>query len=781
MKNPLNKRLPRELVGEFGKYLVIFLFMTLTIGFISGFLVAGGSMIEAYNNSFEKYTIEDGHFTLDGKATKRMIGKLEDQEVQIVPQFYKDETSVPADRPGKQSTIRLFAVRKKVNKICLMKGKLPETETEIAIDRMYAQNNALKIGEQLKIDGKELMITGFVALSDYSALFSDNNDTMFDSIKFGVAVMTDEGYQSISDTHETYCYSWLYDKKPQNDVEKNDRSEEFVETLATQVAKADMELKEYVPEYANQAIHFTGDDMGGDRGMMIALLYILIIILAFVFSITINHTIVRESAVIGTLRASGYTKGEIFRHYLAMPVAITLLAALTGNILGYTKMKEVAAAMYYGSYSLPTYKTIWNSQAFILTTVYPVLIMIVVNAITLQRKLRLSPLKFIRRDLSASKKKKAMKLPHFKFFSRFRLRVIFQNMSGYVVMFIGIFFSSVLLIFGMMMVPLLKHYNQAVLDGMLAKYQYVLTTQVETEDTKAEKYCMTSLVYQGKSRSEDISVYGIESDSRYLKHKLPQKGVVISESFADKYGVKAGQTLKLSEKYENKTYSFQITDSIPYVAGIAVFMDRDLFNATFDVETGTFETALSDPQLLIDRLGSSEETTYYTGYFSNRKLTDIPDKYVSACITQDDMTKLARQLNKSMGSMFRMVNVFAVIMAAMLIYLLTKLILEKNTVSISMIKILGYSNGEIANLYLLTTSAIVALSIIASLGLASWALVAIYQVMMMDFSGWITIYLDKSMYPKMVFMIMAAYGVVALLQFHKIRKIPMDEALKNVE
>ena len=41
MKNPLMKRLPRELIGDIGKYLVIFLFMTATIGFVSGFLVAG--------------------------------------------------------------------------------------------------------------------------------------------------------------------------------------------------------------------------------------------------------------------------------------------------------------------------------------------------------------------------------------------------------------------------------------------------------------------------------------------------------------------------------------------------------------------------------------------------------------------------------------------------------------------------------------------------------------------------------------------------------------------
>ena len=40
MKNPLNKRLPRELKSEFGKYLVLFIFLAGMIALVSGFLVA---------------------------------------------------------------------------------------------------------------------------------------------------------------------------------------------------------------------------------------------------------------------------------------------------------------------------------------------------------------------------------------------------------------------------------------------------------------------------------------------------------------------------------------------------------------------------------------------------------------------------------------------------------------------------------------------------------------------------------------------------------------------
>ena len=92
--------------------------------------------------------------------------------------------------------------------------------------------------------------------------------------------------------------------------------------------------------------------MGGDRSMMIVLLYIIIVIMAFVFAITTSNTIRKEANVIGTLRASGYTRGELIRHYMAAPVFVTFIGAIIGNVIGYTVGKDYCAGLYYGSYSL---------------------------------------------------------------------------------------------------------------------------------------------------------------------------------------------------------------------------------------------------------------------------------------------------------------------------------------------------------------------------------------------------------------------------------------------
>lgn len=801
MKSPLRKRLPRELKSEIGKYLVVFILMVTTIGFVSGFLVADGSMIIAYNESFEKYNIEDGNLRTAEQIYKTQREEIEKLGIKLYENFYLEESL------DNGSTMRIFKNREEVNRVCLMKGELPAKTGEIAIDRMYADNNSLSVGDTLQSGKKTWKITGLVALSDYSCLFQNNNDSMFDSVKFGVSVVTEDEFDSLKQDKLQYNYSWKYDQKPKTEKEEKEVSEDLMEDIGKIVT-----LEAFVPQYQNQAINFTGDDMGSDKAMIIMLLYIVIVIMAFVFGITISNTIRKEAGVIGTLRASGYTRRELVMHYMTLPVLITLVGALIGNILGYTVFKGVCAGMYYGSYSLPTYVTIWNAEAFLLTTVVPVIIMLVVNYGILRHKLKLSPLKFLRRDLSGRKQKRAIRLsPKIKIFSRFRLRVIFQNMSNYIVLFIGILFANLLLMFGLLLPSVLSHYQLEIQDNMLAKYQYMLQVPVsavsgnkfeslvsllefymdsETKNEDAEKFSAYSLnTLPGKYKSEEVLLYGIEPDSKYVKInfddtqdkiesgnteekknegktdkpadeiKKESTGVYISKAYADKFLLHEGDTITLKEKYEKDEYSFKIVGIYDYTAALCVFMPRSDLNDLFD-------------------LGDD----YYSGYFSDTEITDIKNQYIGSVVNLDALTKISRQLDVSMGSMMGLVNGFAIMIYMVLIYLLSKIIIEKNAQSISMVKILGYTNGEISRLYILSTSVVVVLCLLLSLPIETAVMNVLFREMMLaSISGWITLWIDPMIYVQMFGAGIVTYGLVALLEFRRVKKVPMDEALKNVE
>ena len=726
MKNPLTKRLPRELKSEFGKYLVIFLLLIISIGFVSGFLVADGSMIRTYNEGFQKYNIENGHFQIAKKATTSQIQAIEENDITLYENFYSEESITNG------STLRIFSNRTDVNLVCLMKGDFPSSENEIAIDRMYADNNHLSVGDTLKSDSHEWTITGLVALPDYSCLFQNNNDSMFDSVKFGVAVVTPEAFSKFESSSIKYVYSWKYAKEPANDKEEKKVSDDLMKAINKEVS-----LQDYVPRYLNQAINFTGDDMGSDRAMIIVFLYIIIVIMAFVFGITSSNTIMKESHVIGTLLASGYTRAELIRHYMSMPIIVTLIGAVIGNILGYTVLKDVCAGMYYGSYSLPTYTTIWNAEAFLLTTVIPIILMILVNFTILYRKLSLSPLKFLRRDLKKRRQKHTLYLsPKLAFFSRFRMRVIFQNISNYVLLFVGILFANLLLMFGLLFPAVLDHYQEVLSDNLLCNYQYILQipleamneenklssllsmmyfqSAVETDNEDAEKFSAYSLnTYDTGYKEEEILLYGLTDDSRYI--------------------------------------------SIDF--GLTIFMPQKQLNDTFD-------------------LGSD----YFSGYLSKTEITDIDQKYISSVIDLDSLSKISRQLTVSMGSMMSLVDGFAILMFVILIYLLSKIIIDKNAQAISMTKILGYTNWEISRLYILSTSIVVVLFLLISLPIESIIMTGLFRaIMITSITGWIPLYMDPVIYVKMFVLGFGTYLIVALLEYRKIKKVPMDEALKNIE
>ena len=191
MKNPLLKRIPRELKDDLGKYIALFLFLTLTIGFVSGFLVADNSMKKAYDNSFEDYDIENGHFILDKKADNELLDYAENEyNIKIYELFCKDKENPDGH------IVRLYLPRTDINRLDVMDGELPSSDGEIVLDRLYAENNDISIGDDYTVDDKTFKVTGLVAFSDYSALFKKNTDMMFDANKFTVAVISENDFNS---------------------------------------------------------------------------------------------------------------------------------------------------------------------------------------------------------------------------------------------------------------------------------------------------------------------------------------------------------------------------------------------------------------------------------------------------------------------------------------------------------------------------------------------------------------------------------------------------------
>lgn len=904
VKNPLAKRLPRELLGDWRKYLVVSLFLILTIGFVSGMYVANESMMTAIQRSVTEYKLEDGHFELEREAPAKALAAIQTGEKADVKQYFLDEARKELDESfetefereftaefgaefpakfdetfeaqteaallvqglnadaakamlpaaleqAKQSgayraayeeayeeayreaygeayetaydeawesvlkkvdedyaeaeedyelndpdfravpvtlhenffknesedndndgvedgTVRVYARTEDVNLACLMDGALPAGEDEIAIDRMHADNADVQVGDSITVGGKSFRVVGLIAYVNYSTLHEKSTDLIFDALKFNVAMVTQEGFDRLGGAVR-YSYAWRYETGPADEKEEKALSDDFLKALLTQTVVTDCELKEYLPRYANPAVNFAAEDMGSDEAIGGVLLDILIVIIAFIFAVTVSNTIARESKAIGTLRTSGYSRGELLRHYLSMPVIVTLISAVIGNILGYTVFKYVVASMYYNSYSLPAYETVWDPTAFVKTTLIPLGLMFLVNLFVIAKMLRHTPLQFLRHDLKKARRKKAVRLPNWKFFRRFRLRIMLQNVPNYLILFFGVFFIATMLAMAVGMPDTLNYYKQNAGKMMFAKYQYVLKSsedetgsRLTTAAAGAEEFSMRSLQRKGGEIDEEVSVYGISDGSAYVKidgfDRLSENEVYISGSFGEKYGLKTGGTITLHERYENRRYSFRVAGVYDGSVSIAVFLPIGHYRSVFGLKEGEF-----------------------TGFLSDEEIADIEEEDIATVITERDVTKMCDQLDHSMGSYMQYFQVLCVLLSAVLIYLLSKIIIEKNETAISMTKILGYKNGEIARLYLLSTTIVLIVSDVLGVLLGSIVMKMAWSMIMASYSGWFAFRIEPAGYLKMFAFILAGYLIVMFFDFRRIQKIPMDEALKNGE
>ncbi|MBR1747044.1 MAG: FtsX-like permease family protein [Clostridia bacterium] len=752
MKNPLYKRLKREFVHDLPKYIVIFLFLVLPIALCAGYMIGNDSMIRTYNEAKEKYMLEDGHFQTMFSLSQEKIAEIERTEsIKVYPLEYKEEQS------DKKHTVRIYDLsdRTEVDTICVHKGALPKSASEIALDRLYCENNGISVGDKYKIKDKVYKISGFVSLFDYSCLFKRNTDTMFNAQTFTIAILTHEGFDALDEGNLVYNYAYRFFTRL-DEKTAHTRNSDLRKSLYRYAAESGNMLTDYLAKEDNQAINFSITDIDGDLTMMLIFGILIVGGLAFVFALSIKSQIEGEMGSIGTLKAMGYKNGELLRHYLILPTSVTLLAGVVGNVLAYTALKDYLVRLYYHSYSLPTYTTYYNAKAFLFTTVIPIALVVCINVVILVRSLKVPALQFLRGTLSKKRAQKVLplskKLP---FMTRFRARVIGQNVGTYVALFFGTLFACVILLFGLMMSPLLSHYKEVVIASQLAPYQTVLKSDVPVSDAEAEKLYFAQLTYG----LDDVMIYGVEktgAESKYLqKLSLTSGKVVVNNAMSEKYGLNKGSHFTMGQKFGDKKYDFSVSDVFANDGALVVFIPSEDFLATF----------------------LSEE--YLISYLSKERLT-VEDAMIYKTITIDDLTTTSDQLTSSMGDVFLLFTVFSVILFALLIYLLAKIVIEKNAKQISMMKILGYKTKEVSRAYNVPTGIVVMVSLAINTLLSVLLIKVLWNAIVpLRMRGWVGFYVAPYLYPVIMALGFVSYLAVYFIESLKISKISLSETLKG--
>lgn len=847
MQKVLQKRILRDLKKNIARYLALGFLIILSMYMVVSMIAAAETIIRGSLREDQVSQVEDGEFSLFVPMTDAEWRSLEARGITLQKQFFLDYT-VDTDK-----TLRLFQNRDQINQIMIVEGRLAEAEDEVVLERRYAEINGIQPGEEIKIGGRELTVTGIGCVADYDSPLKSLGDTGCDSEHFGLAFVTADAYAQMrkegkSTKSEEYYYAYLLNdsmtqeelkdelknlefsaddvndsyfqeywdrtlgkeddlrngiqdlldgaKELQDGLEElhsqlkelgrfADGVDEYTDGVQEAVDGAD-EVRDGVQELKNDTDDILDEIFDTDAGNLVAFikagdnvriqaasgdqeLYrsvgtiaggIILVLISYVLSVFVVHSIDQEASVIGALYALGVKKRDLMRHYVMLPTGIAAVSGVIGTLIGYSALGvRVQMQDCYNYYSLPDLNPIVMPYLVVYGVVLPPLICWAVTSLVINKRLSRPVLTLIKNEQTVSRSKD-IPLKHMKFLRLFKLRQILRERRTAFAVVFGMFVSLLIAIMALQIFVYCDAVRVQYPED--TKYEYMYTYKYPSEDPPEggyEAYAKT-LKKEIYGYNFDVTVMGITDDNPFFDVELEDTSsrVVISSSISYKYGLGVGDVITLKDEEEDKLYSFEISDITQYAPSFMVFMPYDKALELF-----------------------GEPDDYYNVVFSDHDLK-IPSGRLYSTVTKADVEKAAGIFVKQMQGMIITLGGVSVVIFAIVLYLMMKVMIDRSAFSISLIKVFGYRDKELKKMYLDGNFYVIALGALISVPLGKVLMDAVYEP---AFVPNVACGVDKSfpfwMYLAIFAVVLVLYFIINHLLVRRIRKMAPTEVLKNRE
>ena len=489
---------------------------------------------------------------------------------------------------------------------------------------------------------------------------------------------------------------------------------------------------------------------------------ILMVLFTYVISVFVIHNIEKESSVIGALYALGVTRGQLLFHYLLNPMLIAFLGGVVGCILGFSQYGtgwQMGDSIAY--YSLPPIRIVTPGYLLFYSLIMPPVTAAVVNYLVINKKLKCTALSLLRNEQTAGKvgRIQNMNLGNMKFLLRFQIRQMLREIRSAFAVVIGMFICLLILMMSIDCAVLCINFGNACLEE--TKYAYMYTYKYPTEDVPEGGIpaYVENLKKEAYGYNLDVTVLGIDDDNPYFPIVTADKKneIVISSAAAQKFGVKVGDKLVLSDEVNERDYAFTVKNIVNFTSGVYVFLDRDVMQELFD-----------------------QEDDYYNVVFADHAL-DIDNGRLYATVSKENVEESSQIFTDMMGPMVVMLVAISALIFMIVMYLMMKVMIDRSAFSISLMKVFGYRRREIRRLYLDGNFYVILLGALICVPLAKWSMDLVYPYCIAN----VAIGMDLKFTPQIYIMIYGGiwlcYIVINFLLVGRLNKLVPAEVLKNRE
>ena len=819
MKTKLLKHIFMKIKDNYKRFLSLICMAFLGVGFYAGIQSSSPDMLKTLDNFYDENNVYDISVISNVGLTEDDLLKLSKiKNVELAINIQEKDTYLEIEENN--YVVKLIEYNSQMNNVYIKEGRLPKNNNEVSVDNALLENNNLKLGDNITIDGKKYSIVGNVISPLYFSAERPNSNLGSGKVDYYIYVYNGsldlEAYSNIyitvkgakkyltnSDSYKKLINKVKKDidliKDKQQDIRYDELYSDIIETSEMYGISIDeskfIKPKWYIYDRLDNTSYkelINASDNLKKIGNIFPIIFFAISVL--VSLISMMRMIEEDRVENGTLKSLGYNSFHITLKYVIYSLLATTIGSSVGAIFGSYIIPSVIWNIYKKIFFIPKFIYLLKSDYNALGLWICILCICGTSVIVCIKNLREVPANLMRPKAPKSGKKILLERINFiwkklKFSDKITIRNIFRYKSRVITTILGIAGCTALILAGFGLKDSIKdvidfQFNNIIkYDKMLMTNESINQIDIEKEllnDDKVENFTNVNtqnikvlfndeeqevtMITPDDFNSISKSISLIDLKTNNIIDNISDNSCIISEKTAKLLDIDVGDKISLLDNDNNK-YDIKVS-----------YIIKNYINQYLYINKNTYNNLFKDYKINSVLISLKEE---------DKNSKDFDKKYISngyalTIVDNDDIKSSMNDMLSSIDSIVAILIIAAASLAFVVLYNLSNINISERKREIATLKVLGFYPSEVDKYINRETVLLTILGIGIGLLFGSYLSHFIISTCEPDY-----IMFDRHVYTLSYFyslFITVIFTIIVTIVTHfNLKKINMVTSLKNVE
>ena len=819
MKTKLLKHIFMKIKDNYKRFLSLICMAFLGVGFYVGIQSSSPDMLKTLDNFYDENNVYDISVISNVGLTEDDLLKISKiKNVELAINIQEKDSYLEIEENN--YVVKLIEYNSQMNNVYIKEGRLPKNNNEVSVDNALLENNNLKLGDNITIDGKKYSIVGNVISPLYFSAERPNSNLGSGKVDYYIYVYNGsldlEAYSNIyitvkgakkhltnSDSYKKLINNVKKDidliKDKQQDIRYDELYSDIIETSEMYGISIDeskfIKPKWYIYDRLDNTSYkelINASDNLKKIGNIFPIIFFAISVL--VSLISMMRMIEEDRVENGTLKSLGYNSFHITLKYVIYSLLATTIGSSVGAIFGSYMIPNVIWNIYKKIFFIPKFIYLLKSDYNALGLWICILCICGTSVIVCIKNLREVPANLMRPKAPKSGKKILLERINFiwkklKFSDKITIRNIFRYKSRVITTILGIAGCTSLILAGFGLKDSIKdvidfQFNNIIkYDKMLMTNESINQIDIEKEllnDDKVENYTNVNtqnikvlfndeqhevtMITPDDFNSISKSISLIDLKTNNIIDNISDNSCIISEKTAKLLDIDVGDKISLLDNDNNK-YDIKVS-----------YIIKNYINQYLYINKNTYNNLFNNYKINSILISFKEE---------DKNSKDFDKKYISngyalTIVDIDDIKSSMSDMLSSIDSIVAILIIAAASLAFVVLYNLSNINISERKREIATLKVLGFYPSEVDKYINRETVLLTILGIVIGLLFGSYLSHFIISTCEPDY-----IMFDRHVYTLSYFyslFITVIFTIIVTIVTHfNLKKINMVTSLKNVE